>query len=103
MQSGIPISSGASEPLIGKYHIQLREDAKPFALTTPRRVAVLLLPKVEAELKRMEDLGVISPVNEPTDWCAGMVVVPKSDGKVRICIDLTKLSESVQRERHILP
>lgn len=45
----------------------------------------------------------ISPVNELTDWCVGMVVVPKSDGKVRICIDLTKLNESVQRECHILP
>ena len=27
----------------------------------------------------------------------------KSDGKVRACIDLTKLNENVQREHHILP
>ena len=32
-----------------------------------------------------------------------MVVVPKPDGKVRICVDLTKLNENVCRERHILP
>ena len=32
-----------------------------------------------------------------------MVVVPKWNGKVRICVDLTKLNESVKRERHILP
>ena len=51
----------------------------------------------------MEQLGVISKVDEPTDWCAGMVVVPKQDGKVRICMDLTKLNKSVCRERHILP
>ena len=51
----------------------------------------------------METLGVISKVEEPTDWCAGMVVVPKADGGVRICVDLTKLNESVQREHHILP
>lgn len=25
----------------------------------------------------MEELGVIVRVNEPTDWCAGMVLVPK--------------------------
>ena len=49
----------------------------------------------------MEHLGVISPVDEPTDWCAGMVVALKSDGKGRICIDLTKLKESVQRECHL--
>ena len=51
----------------------------------------------------MEQQGVISRVDDPTEWCAPMVVVPKADGKVRICVDLTKLNESVQRERHILP
>ena len=51
----------------------------------------------------MEEMGVISKVEEPTEWCAGMVVVPKPNGKVRICVDLTKLNESVCRERHILP
>jgi len=39
------------------YHIQLKESAKPFALCTPRRVALPLLPKVKAELTRMEIWG----------------------------------------------
>ena len=43
---------------------------------TPRRVAIPLIPTVKAELRRMQELGVISKVTEPTDWCAGMVVVP---------------------------
>ena len=85
------------------YTIKLRKDIQPFSLTTPRRIALPLLLRVKAELQRMEDLGVISKVKEPTEWCAGMVVVPKANGKVRICVDLTKLNESVCRERHILP
>ena len=32
-----------------------------------------------------------------------MVVVPKGNNKVRICVDLTKLNKNVHRERHILP
>ena len=60
------------------------------------------MPKVQ-ELERMERLGVIKKIEEPTEWCAGMVVVPKSDRRVRICVDLTKLNESVRRERHQLP
>ena len=87
----------------GAYHIKLRPDAKPFALSTPRRVALPLLPKVKQELERMEKMGVITKVSGPTDWCAGMVVVPKPAGGVRICVDLTKLNKSVCRERHILP
>ena len=86
-----------------EYHIELRHDAKPYVLTTPRRVALPLLPKVKQELSRMENMGVITKVDNPTDWCAGMVVVPKPNGNIRICIDLTKLNASVCRERHVLP
>ena len=32
-----------------------------------------------------------------------MVVTPKGNGKVRICVDLTKLNQFVQRENHPLP
>ena len=51
----------------------------------------------------MEDMGVISRVDQPTEWCAGMVVVPKKSGAVRICVDLKPLNESVTRETHPLP
>ena len=50
----------------------------------------------------MESIGVISKVQQPTEWCVGMVVVPKANGKVRTCVDLTKLNESVQTEQHPL-
>ena len=85
--------------LKGDYTIRLREGAKPFTLSAPRRVAVPLMNKVKEELNSMEELGVIKRVTEPTDWCAGIVVVPKADGRVRICVDLTKLNENVMRER----
>ena len=51
----------------------------------------------------MKKLGVISKVEKPTCWCAGMVVVPKKSGEVRICVDLKSLNESVLRETHPLP
>ena len=89
--------------LEGEYTIKLVEGAKPFALTVPRRVAIPLMKPVKQELERMERLGVIARVSQPTDWCAGMVVVPKPNHKVRICVDLTHLNQSVCRERHPLP
>ena len=87
----------------GSYRIELEESAKPYSVSTPRRVPIPLLPKVKEELERMETLGVISKIDEPTDWCAGMVVVPKPGNGVRICVDLTRLNRYVKRERHILP
>ena len=51
----------------------------------------------------MEQLGVIAKIQEPTDWCSRVVIVPKPNGQVRISADLTKLNQSACRERHPLP
>ena len=39
----------------------------------------------------------------PTDWCAPILVVPKRDGRVRLCVDYSKLNESVKQENFPLP
>ena len=85
------------------FEITIKSDAKPFAIHTPRKVPLPLRQKVQDELARMESLGVISKVDSPTPWCAGMVVVPKKDKAVRICVDLKPLNTSVLRETHPLP
>ena len=42
---------------------------------TPRQVAIPLLPsRVKAELESMVQLGLISPVEVPTESCAEMVI-----------------------------
>ncbi len=87
----------------GEYNIVLKPGAQPFSVSTPRRISLPLLPKVREELDRMEQQGVISKVEGPTEWCAPMVVVPKRTGKVRICTDLTELNKSVMREKHPPP
>ena len=51
-----------------EYDIKLREGVTPFNLTTPRRIPIPLLPRVQAELKRKEDMGVIEKVAQPTEW-----------------------------------
>ena len=48
-------------------------------------------------------MSVISLVDIPAPWCAGMVVVPKLSGSVRICVDLTHLNQNVLREYHPPP
>ncbi len=82
------------------YRITLSPDATPLCIYTPRKVPQPLYPQVKAELESMVETGVISPVTEPTDWCSGMVAVPKSNGTVRICVDLTTLNRAVKREVH---
>ena len=83
-----------------KYQIKLNPDVKPVCLYTPRKVPHPLLPKVKNEIDSMLRQGVISPVAVPTEWCSGIVPVPKPNGRVRICVDLTPLNKAVQRETH---
>ena len=92
--------------LKGEHVIHLRENATPFCLATPRRVPLPLVEKVKIEnqkIERMTSAGVIEAVDEPTDWCAPIVVVPKQSGDVRICVDLTKINEAVRRENYFIP
>ena len=70
------------------------------SIHAPKKIAHPLIPKVKMELGNMEKQGVFSPVTEPTSWCSGIVVVPKPNGSIHICVDLTHLNKAVQREVH---
>lgn len=67
--------------LTAPYKIELKPGATPYALSAPRRVPLPLRDKVRTELDRMEAMGVMSKVTQPTSWCAGLVVVPKPKSK----------------------
>ena len=80
------------------HHIQLNKDHKP-VIHPPRRVSASLRPKVKVELDRMQKLGVITPVKEPTQWVSSLVTIVKPD-KIRLCIDPRELNKAIEREFH---
>ena len=41
------------------------------------------------------EIGVLAPVEEPTEWVSQMAVVKKPDGSLRICIDPQTLNEAL--------
>lgn len=86
-----------------KHKICLSENVKPYACLTPRRVPLPLQKQVEKELDRMVKEGVIEKIDEATEWCSPMVIVPKKDSGVRVCSDFTELNKFVVRERYQLP
>ena len=104
MQSEYPtLFKGLGQIKGQEYDIKLTANATPFAINVPRQVPIPLREKTAQELQRMEQNGVISRIDEPTEWCAPMVVTLKGNEKVRVCVDLTKLNRYVQRENHPLP
>ena len=87
--------------MAGKHHITLDPTVKP-VIHAPRRVPHAVKPKLKKELEKMEKKGIIKKVgiNEPTDWVNSIVVVDKSDGGVRICLDPKDLNKAIKREHH---
>ena len=78
--------------------IHLNEDAKPFAIFTARQIPHAYKEEVKSTLDKMVKDKIIEPLkDEPTPWCHPLVVVPKPKGGIRLCVDLTKLNENIQR------
>ena len=85
--------------LEGKYHIKANREMGPVH-HAPRRVPVA---RLKEELDRMTKQEIIAPVVAPTPWVSSMVVVPKPNGKLRICLDPKELNKAIQREHYPLP
>ena len=77
--------------------IFLRENAEPFALSSPRQIPFFYRNLVKDELHKHVKAGVIAPVTEPTAWVHPLIVVSKPNGGIRLCVDFQKLNQHVRR------
>eukprot|EP00731_Ephydatia_muelleri_P001201 Em0001g1201a len=68
-----------------KAKLHLKEGATPVFMKA-RPVPYSVRKKVEDELNRLQELGIISPVSW-SEWATPIVVVPKQDGAIRLCGD----------------
>ena len=64
-------------------HIEIKNNVNP-VVTLVRKTPRVLKPKLEEKLKRMADLDIIEPVQKPTNWVNGLVVVEKPNGKLPV-------------------
>ena len=56
----------------------------------------------QAEVQKLLNAGVIHEVQYP-EWLANVVVVPKKNGKWRMCIDFTILNKASPKDEYPLP
>ena len=83
-----------------KLHID--PTVKPVAQPA-RRIPFHVRQKVEEELDGMEQKGIIERVYGPTPWVSPLVITPKKNGEVRVCVDMRMANRAIIRERHPMP
>ena len=86
--------------LPGKVHLQVDPDSKPVVLPA-WKIPVSVREKFKEELKRLETIKVIAPVDQPTEWV--IVVAVKKSGELRVCIDPKPLNAALKREHYQIP
>ncbi len=67
----------------------------------PYRVPERLVEPLKEEIKMMKELGVIEP--SMSEWSSPMVIVPKRDGSLRVCIDFRKLNAQSKFDAYPMP
>uniref|UniRef100_A0A1Y1NHT7 RNA-directed DNA polymerase n=1 Tax=Photinus pyralis TaxID=7054 RepID=A0A1Y1NHT7_PHOPY len=75
---------------LGKYKgppvtLPINDNVQPI-LCKARRVPFALLPKIETELQKLCQQGILEPITHPR-WCTPIVPVVKKDSSIRICGD----------------
>ena len=88
--------------LDGKLHLEVKENVWHVQLP-PRKIPIALKSKLKGELSRLKSMGVIKPVDTPTEWVSALVVAPKRDGNIRLCIDPKPLNEALMRNQYPTP
>ena len=79
-----------------QVHLHVDKDVQPIA-QSHRRVPFHVRKDLENQLTRDEELGVIEKTEGPTPWVSPVVVVPKKDGKIRVCVGICAKSTSPSR------
>ena len=68
-----------------------------------RRQPYQLRDKIKAKLRSMEKEGLISKVDEPQEWLSNIVITPKPNGDVRICLDAREINKALIRTKFAIP
>ena len=89
------------DPQLYQHQIHLNKDAKPIAQRR-YRMNPNYAAKVKEEIDKLLRVGFIRPVKKAT-WLSPIVVVPKKNGKIRVCVDYRKLNAATVTDAFPLP
>ena len=84
------------------YHLLVNEKVCP-SVMRKRCIPDALKDKLKQELYRLTSLGVVTPVEEPTDWVSTVVMATKKNRDLRVYIYPRERNGALKRKRYQLP
>ena len=96
-------SPGRGNPVKTSMHIELGPNVRP-GHAQVRWVPVAKLDRVNEELKRLSNEGIIKTVTRPRGWLSNILGKEKPNGKLWICIDLSQtINMVIRRPKYTIP
>ncbi len=68
-----------------------------------RRIPFNLRGPVEEKIKELLEMDIIEELNGPTPWVNPVVIVPKANSEIRLCLDMRQANRAIIRERYPIP
>jgi hypothetical protein len=84
-----------------EHHLKIHPDAKSVS-QKPQRQSIERQDFIREEVWKLLGAGFIEEVHHPV-WLANPVIVPKANGKLRMCIDYTSLNKACPKDPYTLP
>jgi hypothetical protein len=84
-----------------EHHLKIHLDARPVR-QKPCKQSIKRQNFIREEVRKLLQAGFIEEVYHPV-WLANPVVVPKANGKLRMCIDYTNLNKACLNDPYPLP
>lgn len=84
------------------YKIEIKEDAKP-VIQPIRKIPFALQNQFKEYLIELEKLNIIERVEGSSEWLNSFVIVKKTDGSLRICLDPKDLNKIIKTQKYKIP
>jgi hypothetical protein len=84
-----------------EHHLKIHPDARPVR-QKPRKQSIEWQNFIREEVRKLLQAGFIEEVHH-LEWLANPVVVPKANGKLRMCIDYINLNKACPKDPYPLP